>query len=79
MCSDGLYNILPESEIVALGSKPDVEDASRSLVEATNRLGSYDNVTAAVIRMVGPIAAPAKKGGLAGLASRLMNRLGVRG
>jgi protein phosphatase len=79
VCSDGLYNILPENEIVALGSKPDVAEASRSLVEATNRIGSYDNVTAAVIRMVGPIAAPAKKGGLAGLASRLMNRLGVRG
>jgi protein phosphatase len=78
MCSDGLYNILPEKEILALACKPDVEEASRALVEATNRIGSYDNVTAAVIRMVGPITAPAKKAGLAGLASRLIGRFAAK-
>jgi serine/threonine protein phosphatase PrpC len=78
MCSDGLYNILPEKEIVALASKPDVDEASRALVEATNQLGSYDNVTAAVIRMVGPIAAPTKKGGLTGMASRLIGRFAAK-
>jgi hypothetical protein len=55
-----------------------VEEASRALVEATNRIGSYDNVTAAVIRMVGPITAPAKKAGLAGLASRLIGRFAAK-
>ena len=54
LCSDGLYNVLGDPELAALTSGGDAAAVSRALVDAANRRGTPDNVTAAVVRVVGP-------------------------
>lgn len=58
-CSDGLHNVLRDEEIgeVAAGA-PDAESACRALLEAANRRGTPDNLTAAVVRVLGERPAP---------------------
>jgi PPM family protein phosphatase len=55
LCSDGLYNVLAEREFAGHVGDPDAARACRSLVEAANSLGTYDNVTAAVVRLTGSV------------------------
>ena len=52
LCSDGLWNCLPDDAItsIALGAT-DLEAACHALVEAANRVGAPDNVTALLVRV----------------------------
>lgn len=49
MCSDGLTNMLLESEIYNI-IKMDYKEASQNLVEKANENGGYDNITAIIIK-----------------------------
>ncbi|HUY39631.1 MAG TPA: PP2C family serine/threonine-protein phosphatase [Candidatus Binataceae bacterium] len=52
LCSDGLHNVLHDSEIEHLTRDPDAAAACRALVEAANERGTADNLTVAVFTML---------------------------
>jgi len=51
VCTDGLYNVLPEEEIARLAAAPSAADAVRAIIDAANSIGTPDNLTAAVLRV----------------------------
>ncbi len=52
ICSDGLWNCVPDDAISAIVSgEPDLEAACHSLIDAANRSGAPDNVTALLVRV----------------------------
>jgi len=55
LCSDGLYNVLGDDEILAGMGAGDAEAACRALVSQANGMGTPDNVTAAVVKVNGPL------------------------
>ncbi|MDQ4004912.1 MAG: SpoIIE family protein phosphatase, partial [Actinomycetota bacterium] len=60
LCSDGLTGMVGESEIEAiLTSNAEPQAAADSLVDAANRAGGQDNITAVVVDVVDDDAAPA--------------------
>ncbi len=64
VCSDGLHNVLPDREIGELAcAAPDAPAACRALVDAANHRGTADNLTAAVVRMLGSFTAPPPRRG----------------
>ncbi|MGZ6142228.1 MAG: PP2C family protein-serine/threonine phosphatase [Myxococcales bacterium] len=56
LCSDGLHRVLAEAEIVTLARGAAAAEACAALIETANRRGTPDNLTAAVVRMTGPIS-----------------------
>jgi serine/threonine protein phosphatase PrpC len=52
LCSDGLSDVVGNAEIIALVGQRDVRDASRRLIEAANKAGGPDNISAIVMRRV---------------------------
>jgi len=52
LCSDGLWNCLPDDAItgIVLGT-PELEAACHALVDAANGMGAPDNVTALLVRV----------------------------
>lgn len=77
LCSDGLYNVLEDEELARLCGEAGADEACRALLEAANRRGTPDNLSAAVARLAGPIpgeepAAPA------GLGAKLRRLFGGR-
>jgi protein phosphatase len=50
LCSDGLSDVLPSEEIQALVGQRDVRSSVRRLIEATNKMGGPDNISAVIIR-----------------------------
>lgn len=52
LCSDGLSDVVPPDELYALLCQIDVRDASRRLIEAANKQGGPDNISAIVMRRV---------------------------
>jgi len=50
LCSDGLSEVLSETEMATLLAQP-VEIACRALVDAAYRAGSRDNISAVVVRI----------------------------
>ncbi|MBK6922025.1 MAG: Stp1/IreP family PP2C-type Ser/Thr phosphatase [Deltaproteobacteria bacterium] len=52
LCSDGLSDVVGNPEIAALVGQRDVRDASRRLIEAANKAGGPDNISAIVMRRV---------------------------
>lgn len=53
VCTDGLYNALEESEIARIVSADAGSSSCLALVAAANDRGTMDNVTAAVIKVIG--------------------------
>lgn len=53
MCSDGLTNMLDDSEIMNIisSSKDDVENATKQLVKEANRHGGKDNIGVVLIKL----------------------------
>lgn len=52
LCSDGLWNCVPDEAITRIVcTQPDVEAACYALVEAANSAGAPDNVTALLVRV----------------------------
>ncbi len=64
VCSDGLYNTLDDDEMRDLVRELPAERACRALIDCANERGTYDNVTAAVVRMTGHIPERARPDGL---------------
>jgi protein phosphatase len=75
LCSDGLHGVLGEREIEALVRHADAPDACRALIDAANALGTPDNLTAAVVRMTGPIPARPKPPALGDKLRQLVDAL----
>jgi protein phosphatase len=73
VCSDGLYNVLEDSELHDLLPGRAAMEACAALVETANARGTGDNLTAAVIRVLAVPDPPPPEG----LGSRLMRRLGL--
>lgn len=61
LCSDGLHGVVPEKEIVSMiRAKDDPEQVCRDLIDAANRGGGRDNISAVLIR-IDQVDAPEKK------------------
>ncbi|HEY3594853.1 MAG TPA: protein phosphatase 2C domain-containing protein [Polyangiaceae bacterium] len=70
-CSDGLYNVLDEKHMAELVGDLDATAACRALVDRANQRGTPDNLTAAVVRIVGATPVPPRRSLLAAALSRL--------
>jgi protein phosphatase len=75
LCSDGLYNVLGDSDIELLVRGATAGAASRGLVDAANLRGTYDNVTAAVLRVTGSVPTAPRQS----LGARLLRLIGLPG
>jgi protein phosphatase len=62
LCSDGLYNVLEEPDMIAALATGDAETACRALIDRANGIGTPDNVTAAVAMVRGPLPAVPETG-----------------
>jgi len=52
LCSDGLWGVIPEKEMVnIIGNTPDLHIACQKLVDAANRAGGPDNISAILCRL----------------------------
>ena len=56
-CTDGMYNILHEDEIVDLVREGNAEEIAKRLIDTANEKGTYDNLTAVVCRVIGEFPA----------------------
>jgi PPM family protein phosphatase len=74
LCSDGLYNVLSDSEMARLVRGLSAKAACEALVAAANARGTGDNLTAAVLRLVGPTPDRPEAPGLAGRLRKLLVR-----
>ncbi len=57
LCTDGMYNILEESEIIELTAQGTAEIIARRLIDTANDKGTYDNLSTVVCRIVGDLPA----------------------
>jgi protein phosphatase len=73
LCSDGLYNVLSEGELRDLATSDEPAAACAALVQAANARGTADNLTAAVVSVLGgtPSEAPA---GWRGFFAKVLGR-----
>jgi serine/threonine protein phosphatase PrpC len=74
LCSDGLHTVLDDPEIARLAAAPSAAGACAALVGAANARGTPDNVTAAVVRIVGEPPETAPSSGVASALRRLLRR-----
>ncbi len=74
VCSDGLYNTLDDAEIIALSRDVTAQDACRRLIDEANQRGTLDNLSAAVLRVVGGPDQPVRSGGLGAKLRSLFRR-----
>ncbi len=74
LCSDGLHNVLADEEMARLVEGRAASDACRALLDAANERGTPDNVTAAVVRMIGPTPGAPRPEGLGARLKRLLGR-----
>jgi serine/threonine protein phosphatase PrpC len=70
VCTDGLYNVLPEPEIARLANDgASAADACRRIIDTANGAGTPDNLTAVVLRVTEagpePVRDPPRLGWLA--------------
>jgi serine/threonine protein phosphatase PrpC len=49
LCSDGLYNYVPEEDILAVVRQNPIDDANQILINLANQRGGADNITVLVI------------------------------
>jgi protein phosphatase len=74
LCSDGLHGVLADDELARLLEGRPAAEACRALLDAANARGTPDNLSASVLRVLGPIPdAPASPG----LGDRLRRLLGA--
>jgi serine/threonine protein phosphatase PrpC len=70
VCSDGLYNVLDDAELLEGAAAADAQTACRALIDRANAIGSPDNVTAAIVKVHGPMPEP-QSTGIRSLLSRV--------
>ncbi len=51
LCSDGLWGVVHDAEILAAVEKNDVEGAGRELIELARERGGPDNITVTILRL----------------------------
>lgn len=57
LCSDGLWGVVPEDDIHAIiTGQPSLQAACQALIEAANRLGGPDNITAILVDIQPPVS-----------------------
>jgi protein phosphatase len=49
LCSDGLHDLVKDSEMMAVVKDASSKDACRKLVQMAKERGGYDNITVAVV------------------------------
>jgi protein phosphatase len=54
-CSDGLYDLVDDSEMQAIITGAPTHLAVPDLIEAAKRNGGHDNITAALVRVIVPV------------------------
>ena len=54
LCSDGLYNLVPEGDIEKIFLQDSLEEAAQTLVELANERGGTDNITVELIEVRDP-------------------------
>jgi protein phosphatase len=74
-CTDGLHGVLLDHELAKLVSGRSAADACRALIDAANARGTPDNLSAAVIRVVGATPGEEAPAGLRARLGRLFGRL----
>jgi len=74
LCSDGLYNVLDDDELLAALREGTPEAASESLVSTANARGTPDNLTAAVVHVTGVPPDSALRDGWRGRIARMLGR-----
>jgi protein phosphatase len=74
LCSDGLYNVIEDGEIEEIARGPGAGDVCRTLVDTANRRGTPDNLTVAMVRMIGAMPERRTGGGLLARLRRLSGR-----
>jgi PPM family protein phosphatase len=74
VCSDGLYNALPDEEIGEAMRDGDAATIARRLIDTANERGTLDNVTAGIVRIVGGLDAPKRGTGLVAKMRGLFDR-----
>jgi protein phosphatase len=74
LCSDGLYNVVAEPEMMEIANGHSAAAASRALVDAANQRGTPDNLSAAVIKMIGATPEPPQRRGVLGHLARWIGR-----
>ncbi len=74
VCSDGLYNVLGDAELLDAVQGRDAGGACRALVDRANGRGTPDNLTAVVLRFRGTAPPAARRAGLAAAVRRLIGR-----
>lgn len=62
LCSDGLWGVVPDIDLLATMAETIPQDAARHLIDAANRRGGPDNITALVVDVVESEGAGAGKG-----------------
>ena len=72
LCSDGLWDMLPDQQIAEILSKPDAAEAAKKLIDEANAAGGEDNITVVIITddLSGPLPMAAPPG--AGKNSRII-------
>jgi protein phosphatase len=73
VCSDGLYNVLDEDQLMAEIAGKDPASACASLVRRSNERGTPDNLTVAIVEVPGDLAVNPS----AGWRSRLARLMGA--
>jgi serine/threonine protein phosphatase PrpC len=76
LCTDGLHGVLSDHDIAQLTSDVEPAAACRALIDAAIARKTQDNVTAAVIRMVGAMPDPRPERGVGASLRRLIGRSG---
>jgi protein phosphatase len=69
-CSDGLHGVLDDDAMAGLLAGRDAAAACRALIDAANRVGTPDNLSAVVLRVTGPVS-PRPAAGLGDALKRL--------
>jgi serine/threonine protein phosphatase PrpC len=87
LCSDGLWDMIPDDKLLALMEMPKAKDAAETMVTAANAAGGVDNITVVVVgdlpeppllkRLMAPAILPKLIAGVAGLIGLLVIGLGV--
>lgn len=75
LCSDGLYNVLEDHDLVKLTREQSSADsACRVLIEEANNRGTADNLTVAFFRMLADTPEPEPSAGIRAKLRRLLSR-----
>ena len=62
LCSDGLYNVLPDDELKEAVLDKEPTSACAATIDAANTRGTPDNLTVAVVQVVGGAGASVRSG-----------------